>query len=104
MNRLAPVCVLLAVQCPLCRSPVVWVRQEGSKDRLICPVCWAMGERGEGAIAMQRGLPIPAQLKYLVDKARFPRADAPAGGSPVQVVAGDAKPGTKQDPGDNGGS
>ena len=86
---MSPICVLLTTQCPLCGSPVVWVKDEGSTERLICPVCWAMGERGEGGISMQRGLPIPASLKYLVDKARFPRSAAPP----------DERPESSKDPG-----
>ena len=74
-----PVCELLAFRCPLCGSPVVRVREEGAKERLICAVCWAMGEAGGD---MRRGTPIPAALKQLVDKARFPRAAAPAGTEP----------------------
>ena len=100
MNRVAPVCILLAMQCPLCRSPVVWVKEEGSKDRLICPVCWAMGERGDGGTNMQRGLPIPASLKFLVDKARFPRAAA----SPEQPASGERRPELKPDPNSSGGN
>ena len=94
---MAPVCVLLTTQCPLCLSLVVWVREAGSKDRLICPVCWAVGERGEGSAAMRRGVPIQASLKYLVDKARFPRAGEPVvDASPP--AADDARPGSKQGP------
>ena len=96
---MAPVCVLLALQCPLCGSPVVWVKEAGQQDRLICPVCWAAGERREGGIEMQRGQAIPPMLKYLVDKARFPRLPPASADSPSQEVAPDEGGHAKRDSG-----
>jgi hypothetical protein len=67
------------MRCHLCGSQLVLIVQAGSADRAICPICLAIGEREAVAAdprTLKRGAPIDKQLRYLVDKARFPqRAD-----------------------------
>lgn len=81
---MSPRCILVGLQCPLCGSCVVRVSEADAPDRLICPICWAAGNYAEvmkGRGRLQRGTPIESRLRYLVDKARFPKPATPTGGT-----------------------
>ena len=74
-------CILIGLQCPLCRSPVVRVSEADANDRLICPICWAAGdctEVMEGRAKLVRGTRIEGRLRVLVDRARFPKTPTSA--------------------------
>lgn len=93
-----PRCRLIEINCPLCGSRLVEVSQEGEADRLICPICLACAEATaarQDPATLKRGTPIDKGLRFLVDKARFPRrsgseptlADSPGSASASSTPA-----------------
>jgi hypothetical protein len=96
---LSQICRLIAERCPHCRSQLVHALEAGKMDRIICPICLASGE-SEQVMAdltmLKRGTPIDGRLRFLVDKARFPRAQAATSpvrdGAPTPVAARGAPP------------
>jgi hypothetical protein len=80
---MAVTCALVALGCPLCRSPLVKVTCDGDEDLVVCPVCWASASHADASAdinALKRGNRIDPKIKHLVDQARFPRppGDMPA--------------------------
>jgi hypothetical protein len=74
---------LTALRCHLCKAQLVLVAAASVCDRLICPICLAAGDHAEvvaDATRLKRGTPIDSRLRFLVDRARFPR---PAGSEGV---------------------
>jgi hypothetical protein len=95
-------CTLTALRCHFCGSALVRVTQPGIDDRLICPICWALGEYQavtQGGAKLQRGIRIDRAIRVLVDKERFPRrAVRPA------IARGDQMPGEAAPAAANGDS
>jgi hypothetical protein len=98
-------CTLTQLRCHFCGSVLVRVAQPGIDDRLICPICWALGEYQavtQGGASLQRGIRIERAIRVVVDKARFPRRsahpvparpDQASGASPpVQATIAEEKP------------
>ncbi len=73
----SPACRLIDRRCPLCGSQLVQVTEAGRADRLICPICLASGDY-EAVVRdpaqLRRGTPVAARLRFLIDRARFPRS------------------------------
>jgi len=63
---------------------VVRAHAADAEDRLICPICWAAGDFTavmEGRAKLERGTRIDGRVRFLVDKARFPKPAASATGN-----------------------
>jgi hypothetical protein len=81
-------CILSPVKCHFCGSALVRVTEAETSERLICPICWAAGDYQDvvqDSARLQRGVRIEKDIRYLVDKARFPKRDAAAASRPEPV-------------------
>lgn len=93
-----PVCRLSDMRCRFCGSRLVQIVEAMCADRVICPICLAIGELSAVAAEpgmLKRGTPIDRQLRYLVDRARFPQREGHRSGSshPGPSDAGSSIPG-----------
>lgn len=67
---------LLPIECERCRTPLVRVTQSESNDKVVCPICWAIGDYD--AVANQgadlvRGIVVEKEIRDLVNQIRFLR-------------------------------